>query len=46
MDAVWNFLKQLFLGAETPKQVEAVFKTEWCDFLHENVPLYGCLPED
>ena len=41
---LWDALKEWF-GAEAEKPAP-VFKTEWCAFLHENVPLYSRLPAD
>ena len=40
---VWQKIKSLFLGAETP---EAVFKEEWIAILNRDLPLYAILPED
>lgn len=40
--SIWQKLKDLFEEEEEP----FVFKDEWVDYLKNNLPLYGRLPED
>lgn len=43
---LWQTIRDLFTRARKEEEVEAVFKTEWCEFLVQNVPLYERLPDD